>query len=177
MTREHLTALIARVAQRDSEAFEKLYDASSAKLFGIIVRILHREHVSEEVLQDVFVTIWNRASSFDPSLASPITWMATIARNRAIDEARRKAPVATDPEQLTKMSDLVSALYTAGNNDDLIMLRQCLDALDQERRDMVLLAYFEGYSRETIAVKFACPVNTVKTRLRRSLLQLRECLS
>lgn len=177
MNREDVTVLISRVARGDTQAFEQLYEATSAKLFGVIIRILHREDVSEDVLQDVFVTVWDRASTYNPQLASPITWMATIARNRAIDEARRKVPVATDPEQLTKMSDIISALDAVESHDDLILLRRCLDALDQERRDMVLLAYFEGFSREAIAAKFTCPVNTVKTRLRRSLLQLRDCLS
>ena len=84
-----LSELLAQVARRDRQAFAAMYAATSAKLFGIIVRILGRRDLAEEVLQEVYVKIWERAGDFDPSRASPITWLATIARNRALDEIGR----------------------------------------------------------------------------------------
>ena len=97
-----LSDLLARVAARDREAFAAVYKATSAKLWGIVVRILPRRAMAEDVLQDVYVRIWERAATFDPAKASPITWMATIARNRAIDEVRRRTPVSIEdaPEAL-----------------------------------------------------------------------------
>ena len=91
-----LIALLARVAKQDRNAFSALYAATSAKLYGVVWRILPAKDRAEDVLQDVYVRIWNRAASFDPAKASPITWMATIARNRAIDEVRRRAPLSIE---------------------------------------------------------------------------------
>lgn len=176
VTSHDITGFLQRAAAGDTDAFQRLYDATSSKLFGIILRILRRQDIAEDVLQEVYVTVWKRASSFDPSLASPITWMATIARNRAIDEVRRKSPMVVAPEDLAEMSDGTAALHASGHQDDMIGLMRCLEGLEPQRREMVLLAYFEGYSREAIAEKYTCPVNSVKTWLRRSLLQLRECL-
>src|SRR3990170_7332911 len=97
-----LVVLLARVAKQDRSAFSALYAATSAKLYGVVWRILPSKDRAEDVLQDVYVRIWNRAASFDPAKASPITWMATIARNRAIDEVRRRAPLSIEdaPEAL-----------------------------------------------------------------------------
>ena len=92
LTRDDLAALLAAAAGGDKSAFEQLYDATSAKLFGIVLRILHDRAVAEDILQEAYVRIWENASRFDAGKASPITWMATIARNRAIDEARRRMP-------------------------------------------------------------------------------------
>ena len=101
-TAQSLGLLLQRIAARDRPAFAMLYSATSAKLYGIVLRILKRRDIAEEVLQDVYVKIWERAGDFEAGRASPITWMATIARNRAIDEVRRRAPVSIEdaPEAL-----------------------------------------------------------------------------
>lgn len=173
-----LSDLLARVAARDREAFAAVYKATSAKLWGVVVRILPRRDIAEDVLQDVYVRIWERAASFDPAKASPITWMATIARNRAIDEVRRKSPVSIEdaPESLEVEQDAPSPLDNTQMSQDLRRLQQCLQGLDAERREIVLLAYYNGLSRDELAKRFSHPVATIKTWLHRSLAQLRKCL-
>jgi RNA polymerase sigma-70 factor, ECF subfamily len=178
-TTQDLSTLLARVPHRDRVAFAELYRATSAKLFGIILRILKRRDLAEEVLQEVYVKIWDRAGDFDPKMASPITWMATIARNRALDEIRRKRPESIEdhPELLEVASDEDSALTNVMRGQDGKRLADCLTRLDEPRRQMVVLAYCDGLSREELAEMYGQPVNTVKTWLRRSLAQLKGCLS
>jgi RNA polymerase sigma-70 factor (ECF subfamily) len=168
-----LSDLLARVAARDREAFAAVYKATSAKLWGIVVRILPRRAMAEDVLQDVYVRIWERAATFDPAKASPITWMATIARNRAIDEVRRRTPVSIEdaPEALEVVEEGLNPLQGAELSQDLRRLQECLQG-----REIVLLAYYNGLSRDELAKRFAHPVATIKTWLHRSLAQLRKCL-
>ncbi len=177
-TPQDLITLLQRVAQRDRAAFADLYRTTSAKLFGIILRILNRRDIADEVLQEVFVKIWDRAGDYDPKLASPITWMATIARNRALDEIRRKRPdsIEDHPELLDVASDEASALTNVMRGEDGRRLADCLTKLDEPRRQMVVLAYCQGLSRDELAAKYGQPVNTIKTWLRRSLAQLKGCL-
>lgn len=174
-----LVGLLARVADGDRQAFAALYAATSAKLWGIVVRILPRRDLAEEVLQDAYLRIWERASGFDPARASPITWMATIARNRAIDEVRRRKPISSiedAPEALEVAEAAADPLQSAVQSEALRRLNECLEGLEPQRREMVLLAYYAGLSRDELAARFATPVNTVKTWLHRSLAQLRKCL-
>src|SRR5947208_90475 len=98
LTPAELVWLIAAVAKGDEAAFERLYAATRAKLFGVVLRILRRQDLAEEVIQEVYVKIWNSAGQFNPALASPITWMASIARNRAIDVVRKKSEVSIEEE-------------------------------------------------------------------------------
>jgi RNA polymerase sigma-70 factor, ECF subfamily len=173
-----LAALLARVAAREREAFGAVYRATSGKLWGIILRILPRRDMAEDVLQDVYFKIWERAGSFDPEKASAITWMASIARNRAIDEIRRRRPVSIEeaPEALNVAESAADPLERAQQSEELRRLKDCLAGLAPERREMVLLAYYSGLSRDELAQRFGAPVNTVKTWLHRSLAQLRKCL-
>lgn len=96
MSAQDLSALLHRVARKDRAAFAEVYQATSAKLYGVALRILKRRDIADEVLQEVYVKVWERASDFDSERASPISWMSTIARNRALDEVRRKRPVAIE---------------------------------------------------------------------------------
>lgn len=175
---QDIANLLAAVARKDREAFSALYSATSAKLYGTVLRILQRRDLADEVLQEVYVKIWDRAADYDASRASPVTWLATIARNRALDEARRKRPSSIEdhPELLDVASDDESALARVMRGEDGKRLVDCLMQLDPQRRDMVVLAYCEGLSREELAEKYAQPVNTVKTWLRRSLATLKGCL-
>lgn len=174
----HLEELMARVARGDRDAFATLYGAVSAKLFGIIVRILRRREVAEDVLQDVFVKIWQKAADFDAARASPVTWMATIARNSALDVARKRTPLALDdaPEAMEVADPAAPVLEQLEQGEDLRRLQLCLDGLEAERQQMVRLAYLDGLSREELAQRFGHPVGTIKTWLHRSLKQLKECL-
>jgi len=127
-----LIALLARVAERDRNAFSALYAATSAKLYGVVWRILPSKDRAEDVLQDVYVKIWNRAASFDPAKASPITWMATIARNRAIDEVRRRAPLSIEdaPQALDVPAEGPDPLEAAQQSAELHRLQDCLQGLE-----------------------------------------------
>lgn len=173
-----LEVLLARSAKGDRAAFAALYQATSSKLWGIVARILPRRDLAEDVLQDVYVKIWEKAGTFDATKASPITWMATIARNRTIDEVRRQPPPSIDDaEELLNMADSgLDPLEQTQQSEALKRLYECLQGLDPERREIVLLAYYAGLSRDELAQKFSRPAGTIKTWLRRSLAQLRKCL-
>jgi RNA polymerase sigma-70 factor, ECF subfamily len=175
---DHIVALLRRVSNGDRTAFASLYTATSAKLYGIIVGILKRRDLADEILQDVYLKIWQMAGDYDVAKGSPITWMAAIARNRAIDEVRRVKPVSIEdtPEAMEFASSAPDAFATLQTKQDMERLLKCIDALGSERRDMVMLAYFQGASREALAEKFAKPVATVKTWLRRAVAQLKDCV-
>lgn len=176
---QELSALLVRVAAKDAGAFEKVYDATSAKLYGIILRILKRRDIADEVLQEVFVKIWDRAADFDPGRASPITWMATIARNRALDEIRKRVPVSIEdtPEALDVASTEPHPLLALERSQETKRLMDCIDKLEPQRREIVLQAYINGASREELSKLFGHPVATIKTWLHRSLAQLKACLA
>jgi RNA polymerase sigma-70 factor (ECF subfamily) len=173
-----LIALLAAVAQGDRAAFEALYAATRAKLYGVILRILRRRDLADEVMQETYLKIWGSAGSFDPTKASAVTWMVTIARNRAIDLARKRseASLEEEPEAMDVAADIPNPLSARELNEDLSRLMACIGALDADRKRMVLLAYYNGQSREQLAATFDKPVNTIKTWLRRSLIEIRECL-
>jgi RNA polymerase sigma-70 factor, ECF subfamily len=174
-----LAAVLERVAAKDKSAFELLYRATSAKLYGIIVRIVTSRSMADDLLQEVYVRVWQRADEFDPSRASPITWLAAIARNRAIDEIRRRKPESTfdEDEALDVPSESAHPLDARHRREELNALMACLDRLDAEKREIVLLAYYRGMSRDDLARRFTRPVPTIKTWLHRSLAQLKDCLS
>jgi RNA polymerase sigma-70 factor (ECF subfamily) len=178
LTPAELVWLLAAVAKGDEAAFERLYAATRAKLYGVAMRILRRADLADEVMQDAYLKVWRSAGDFDPRLASPITWMVAIARNRAIDLVRKRvdASLEEEPAALDVAAVTPDPLARREVTDDLKRLLSCLGGLDDERRQMVLLAYYNGWSREQLAKKFDKPVNTIKTWLRRSLTDVRECL-
>ena len=151
-TAADITALLARVADGDRQAFAALYAATAAKLYGIALRILQRRDLADEVLQEVFIKIWQRAGDFRPGVASPITWMAAIARNRALDEVRKRMPIPLEeaPGALEVKDPQMLASDRIERNDDLRRLLACLDGLEAERREIVRLAYLDGLSREDV---------------------------
>lgn len=170
---------MGQIARRDRRAFEQLYEATSAKLYGIVLRILHQRALADDVLQEIYVRIWERAGDFDQTRASPITWMATIARNRALDEVRRKSPVSLEevPDSIELADDSEHPLDKQERSEELTKLLACLEALEEDKRKMILLAYYRGMSREALSQRFSTPVSTIKTWLHRSLTQLRGCLA
>jgi len=178
LTPAELVWLIAAVAKGDEVAFERLYTATRAKLFGVVMRILRRQDLAEEVIQECYVKIWSNAGQFNPAVASPITWMVSIARNRAIDLVRKRteASIEEEPQAMDVAADSPDPLARREMSDDLKRLLGCVGKLEPERQRLVLLAYYNGWSREQLAEKFNTPVNTVKTWLRRSMLEIRDCL-
>ncbi len=173
-----LAELLRRVAAEDAQAFRALFRATSAKLYGVVFRILRRKDLTDEVVQEAYLRIWRRAASFNPDAGSPIAWMAVIARNLAFDELRRVQPVSIEerPEVLDMPDEFNHPLDAREKSETWARLMACLEGIEKEKREMVLLAYHHGMSREDLAAKFGAPVATVKTWLRRSLLQLRACL-
>ena len=174
-----LADLLGRIATRDAAAFSALYKATSAKLYGVVARILPRGDAAADALQEAYVRIWEKAGEFDPAKGSPLAWMATIARNRALDEVRRVRPGSLEdlPESFEPAADEVDPLAARERSEGLVKLLNCLQALDEEKRAVVLLAYYRGLSREALALRIGRPVPTIKTWLHRSLAQLRDCLA
>ena len=174
-----LAQLLARVAVRDRAAFATLYKLTQAKLYGVVARILVRSDLAGEALQEAYVRIWEKAGDFDSAKGSPIAWMATIARNRALDEIRRVRPVSLEdmPEGFEPAAEEVDPLASRDRSERLTALLDCLKTLDDEKREAILLAYYRGFSREALAKRFQRPAPTIKTWLRRGLAQLRDCLS
>ncbi|HEY5800991.1 MAG TPA: sigma-70 family RNA polymerase sigma factor [Burkholderiaceae bacterium] len=179
-----LKALLAAVAQRDAVAFRRLYDATSPKLFGFAVRILKKGEWAEEVLQECYVSIWNSAAQYQPALAAPMTWMATIVRNKAFDALRKvdhAAELDADtlaPEVMHAMeSTELGPLASLQLSDDARSLAHCMTTLDSTHRQAVALAFFHDLSHSEVAEQMKLPLGTVKTWIRRSLDRLRTCLA
>lgn len=170
--------LIVSVARKDELAFRHLYSMTAPKLFGITLRICRDRSLAEDALQDTFTAVWRRASAFDPKKGSGLVWLAAIARNRSIDLLRRRKSVQQedtgrylDPE--TSIPDIEGARLDYAELDALM---RCLGELGENQRKAVLLAYYEGWTRDELARRFEVSVNTLKTRLRRGLAKLRACL-
>ncbi len=174
-----LNILLNRIAARDSAAFAVLYKKTNAKLYGVVARILTRGDAAADALQEVYVRIWEKAGEFDPIKGSALAWMATIARNRALDEVRRVRPASLEdqPEGFEPAAEEIDPLAARERSEGLAALVNCLKALDEEKRAIVLLAYYRGLSRDALAKRFGRPVPTIKTWLHRSLAQLRDCLA
>ncbi len=177
-TTSEIEQMISRIGLGDQSAFSALYDATSAKLFGVCIRILNNRAEAEDALQDAFVRIWQKASSYAANGYSPMTWLITLTRNLAIDKLRaRKAPTE-DIDDVLDLSDsgptpeqaLVAASETA-------QITSCLDELDADRAHAVRGAYLEGETYQDLADHHGVPLNTMRTWLRRSLIKLKECLS
>ena len=178
LTPAELVWLLAAVARADEAAFERLYAATRAKLYGVVLRILRRQDLAEEVIQETYVKVWNNAAQFNPSVSSPITWMAAIARNRAIDIVRKRSELSIEdePAAMEVAAETPDPLARREMSEELKRLLECVGQLEPDRQKLVLLAYYNGWSREQLSTKFQTPVNTVKTWLRRSMMDIRECL-
>lgn len=175
--REELNHILRSVAQGNAPSFAELYRRTSAKLFGICLTMLRDQGEAEEVLQDVYVTIWRQARAFDPSLASPITWLCAIARNRSIDNLRRRQPTVGDDDVAERLADeRPSPAALAELSQERRRLELCLDALPSTQRKAVREAFFSGASHSELAARLDVPLGTVKSWIRRSLLQLKACL-
>jgi RNA polymerase sigma-70 factor (ECF subfamily) len=155
-----------------------VYQDTSAKLFGVCLRILKDRSEAEDVLQDVYVTVWRKAATFDPGRASPITWMVAIARNRAIDRLRARAAGRLEPiEAADAVSDpapaAVERVELAQQHQRLI---RCLEELDARHASAIRAAFLDGATYEELAARMKVPLGTMKSWIRRGLLKLRACL-
>ena len=181
---QQLKTWLAAAAKRDASAFRALYDATSPKLFGFALRILHKHELAEEVLQESFVAIWNNAANYQGHLASPMTWMATIVRNKAFDHLRRSdVSVEIDAQEFD--SEIMNALQDPQASpiealqlsSDAKALAWCMSALEGVHRQVVAMAFYHDLSHSEVAAQMQLPIGTVKTWIRRSLEKLRTCLA
>jgi RNA polymerase sigma factor (sigma-70 family) len=170
--------LMPRIAAGDRAALRQLYEATSAKLFGVCLRILSDREECEDVLQEVYVTVWRRADGYDAARAGVVTWLSTIARNRAIDRLRARGPLAhAEPvEDLQLVDDALGADALLEATDDRRRLQGCLDELDERTRGVIRTAFFEGVTYEALAERLDAPLGTVKSWIRRGLARLKGCL-
>ncbi len=170
--------MIARVGLGDRAAFSALYDATSAKLFGVCLRILNNRAEAEDALQEAFVRIWQKANSYAANGYSPMTWLITLTRNLAIDKLRaRKAPEDDIDEVLDLGDGRPTPEQAVIAASEAARITACLDELDADRAQAVRGAYLEGETYQQLADHHGVPLNTMRTWLRRSLLKLKECLS
>lgn len=175
---QDIADLIARCALRDRAAFRSLYDRTSAKLFGVTLRILKDRSEAEEAIQEIYVKIWQRADRYVRGGDSPISWLVAVARNHALDILRARRPVSSDLDAALEVPDAgPTPERAAENNDERGRIDQCLGTLEPERAEAVRGAYLDGYSYDELAARYDVPLNTMRTWLRRSLLRLRECLT
>ncbi|TXH77773.1 MAG: sigma-70 family RNA polymerase sigma factor [Lysobacteraceae bacterium] len=176
---EHIAALLADVASGSRSAFETLYRATSSKLFGICLRVLPDRAEAEDVLQEVYASVWRKAGQYDADRASAQAWLAMIARNKAIDRlratphAQRHAPIEDAAEAPDHGPTPQQHAETA---TDRARLDACMDKLDQRRRELIRTAFFDGATYEELAERSGSPLGSVKSWIRRGLMQLRVCL-
>jgi len=171
--------LLHAIARRDEQALATLYDRYRTILFGLLVRILNSREEAEDVLQEVFLQVWRRASDFDDLRGRPFTWLVTLARSRAIDRlralsARERVAIASAANPTDSVSDA---------DTDVIRFEQqgivagALTQLPEEQKVALVLAYFEGLTQSEIAMRLGAPLGTVKTRMRSGMMKLRELLA
>ena len=177
--RARLAQTLERAGQGDRSAFEQLYAKTAAKLFGICLRIFPDRQEAEDALQDAYITIWNRAATFDASRSSPITWLAVVTRNRAIDRLRSLGKAQMAPlEAAAEIADptpLPDTQLLA--KEDGGALTACIATLEARDAAFIRAAFLGGVTYTDLAAREGVPLGTVKSRIRRALMKLRECLS
>lgn len=176
---QELKELLTACALNDRCAFARLYQLTSAKLYGVVLHILNREATAQECLQDSYIKIWNNAESYRTHLAAPMTWMTTIARNQALDHLRRRQREVMESDGYSFIEQIDTQplpLEFCSHSKEKNQLIACLDQLNENQRQMISLAYFRGLTHSELASRTNTPIGTVKTQIRRGLEQLRGCL-
>lgn len=176
--RARLVDALVRTGQGDRSAFETLYRATSAKLFGVCLRIFPERSEAEEALQDAYLTIWNRASAFQPGRASPISWLVAVTRNRAIDRLRASGKAKfVGVEEAGEVPDpcpRADAQLFAASEDQT--LHGCIEGLETRDAHFIRSAFIGGATYAQLADAEGAPLATVKSRIRRALIKLRTCM-
>jgi len=178
--REVLTRHLARLATGDRDALAAVYRMTSAMLNALLIRMLRDRGAAEEVLQEVYLTVWRRGATFDPSRASPMTWLVTVARNKAIDRLRsertRGVAAAERIEEVDVPDPGESIVESLERAEQRSQLSACLRLLDEHQRAAIRAAFYDGLTYEALAAREGVPVGTMKSWIRRGLRQLRACL-
>ena len=182
-----LSKLLARAGVGDRAAFAALYEATSSHLLGVVLRIQRDRAQAEDILQEVYVNVWRAAQSFDAAQSQPLTWLSSIARNRAIDSQRRTQTqpqfksTITSIEEDNDVYDTVAdeapgPLDLLSRASDARALSSCMQVLSAQQRQSVALAFFDGLSHAEVAARMRQPLGTVKSWVRRALMSLKSCL-
>jgi RNA polymerase sigma-70 factor (ECF subfamily) len=172
-----LVPVLQAVANGDRAALSVLYNRTSAKLYGICARLLGNQSEAEDVLQEVYMTVWGRAGSFDEQKASPVTWLAVIARNKAIDRLRsRRAGTETLDQAENVADESASALELIEREQETRRLKNCLEELEERQQQCIRAAFLDGASYPQLAERQNVPLGTMKSWVRRGLLRLKGCL-
>jgi RNA polymerase sigma-70 factor (ECF subfamily) len=176
--------MIARIGRRDQGAFSALYDRLSGPLYSLAMKMLGDPAEAQDALQEVFLQIWSRAGTYDPEQSSVFSWTVLLTRSRVIDRlrarGRRSRVVVASTEDAPTAADastVESAADTAEKNDEAARVRYVLNNLPSEQREAIELAFFEHLSHHEIAARLGQPLGTVKARIRRGLLKLRQRLN
>jgi RNA polymerase sigma-70 factor, ECF subfamily len=176
MSDDPVADLILRCAAQDRAAFRALYRDSSAKLMGVLLRILKERAEAEDALQEVYTRVWLKAGRYDTAKGRGMTWLIAIARNLAIDRLRSRVETTGDDGLDTVQDQAPRAETRLIAVGEARRMADCFDQLEPDRADAVRGAYLGGLSYLDLAARHAVPLNTMRTWLRRSLLRLRECL-
>jgi len=173
-----LNRLLQNTARNDRTAFAELYKRTSSKLFGVCLRMLRDRGEAEEVLQETYTAVWLCAASFDATRASAITWLVTLSRNKAIDRLRQhRKELLDEPKTLDMAVDERSTpAADAETSQEYRRLQRCLDELEPQQQSSVREAFFSGATYNELATRCKVPLGTMKSWIRRSLIQLRQCL-
>jgi RNA polymerase sigma-70 factor (ECF subfamily) len=174
-----LEDLLARTALNDREAFESLYEHISSRLLGFILKMLQNKAEAEDVLQDVFIKLWHKAKDYRAHEGAAMSWLYTLTRNQTIDYIRsknRKASVSMSEAESGKQAEQNLAFYEI-NTEDAIAIDYCLEQLANLQKNSILQAFYFGFTYEELAQRASVPLGTVKTRIRRGLQKLKECLN
>lgn len=182
--RERDVEILRRISHRDEKALETLYDYYSTLLYGIIFRMVGTKVESENILQDVFMQVWNRSVSYNSLLGAPLIWLIRIAKNKSIDFLRSR------PAHQRSQETRIEAIQTGDSDVDTddpynllsssqigAIVRDAMNSLPQFQKELIALAYYEGYSQSELAEKFSIPLGTIKSRMRAGLIALREQLT
>ena len=175
-----LMALITRIAQADQDALATLYDTTNRLVYGLTLRVLGEASAAEEVVLDVYSQVWRQAASYDTERGSPLAWLTTIARSRAIDRLRSGWQTQQRQESLDVVTDretnAASPEDATVQSERQQLVRQALAQLSPEQREVIELAYYSGLSHSEIAARLGQPLGTVKTRTRLGMMKLRDAL-
>ncbi|MFW0793418.1 ECF RNA polymerase sigma factor SigK [Gordonia sp. CPCC 205515] len=174
-----LPVLLGQIADGDSEAFARFYDATCDRVYGMVVRVLRDPGYSEEVTQEVFLQVWRSANNFDPQSGSALSWLITLAHRRAVDRVRSESAASrrdiaygrsAQPSTFDEVTETVTARESARE------VRGCLETLTDAQRESVDLAYYHGLSYREVAERLTVALPTVKSRIRDGMRRLRQCL-
>ena len=175
-------ALLRRIAQGDHASLAELYDLFSGVLFSVAYRVLNNREATEDVLQDVFVQIWEKAPSYDPARGKPMTWAVTLTRNKAIDRLRSaqrrnrlQDEVQREAETIEQFDDQ-SSFDAVASGETAQLVREAIRKLSKDQREAIELAFFSSLTQTEIAERLNEPLGTVKARIRRGMMKLRELL-